>query len=284
MSHFSEPVGVADMPASEMLELRSMRDVFEAAPESVRRAMGWSCQVIDGTLVSVADQVPSIIINRALGLGIGRPATRQTVSGIVEAYSKAGVDRYFVHLGPAASPSELKGWLADAGLEPKRRWMKFERDTRPPDRHDTKFRIAEVTAPKMAEPFGRIVCDAFDLGEAASGMFAPLVGRPGWQLFGAFDGDELVGTGTLFVEGGHGYLNFGATKPSHRRGGAQSALLGARIEAARQLGCSRLFTDTGEAVPGDPQHSYRNIERAGFRPSHLRENYASERRVHDRGR
>jgi hypothetical protein len=30
---------------------------------------------------------------------------------------------------------------------------------------------------------------------------------------------------------------------------------------------------TGEAVPGDDQHSYHNIERAGFEEAYLRENW-----------
>ena len=32
---------------------------------------------------------------------------------------------------------------------------------------------------------------------------------------------------------------------------------------------------TGEAVPGDAQHSYSNILRAGFAESYLRENWIS---------
>ena len=47
----------------------------------------------------------------------------------------------------------------------------------------------------------------------------------------------------------------------------------ARLAAATEAGCEAMFTETGEAVPGDPQHSYRNIERYGFRPGLLRENW-----------
>jgi hypothetical protein len=34
-----------------------------------------------------------------------------------------------------------------------------------------------------------------------------------------------------------------------------------------------VFAETGEAVPGDPQHSYRNLLRGGFRELTLRQNY-----------
>jgi GNAT superfamily N-acetyltransferase len=72
---------------------------------------------------------------------------------------------------------------------------------------------------------------------------------------------------------GLGYLDFGATDPAFRRRGSQTALLGARIRDALDTGCHTIVTMTGEAVPGDAQHSYRNIEKAGFVTSYLRENW-----------
>ncbi len=35
-----------------------------------------------------------------------------------------------------------------------------------------------------------------------------------------------------------------------------------------------MLTTTGEEVEGDPQHSYKNIVRAGFREAYVRENFA----------
>ena len=46
-----------------------------------------------------------------------------------------------------------------------------------------------------------------------------------------------------------------------------------RIRNAVALGCRLLTTVTGEAVDGDPQHSYHNILRTGFHPAYLRENH-----------
>jgi penicillin amidase len=45
------------------------------------------------------------------------------------------------------------------------------------------------------------------------------------------------------------------------------------VEDAVAAGCTRLLTATGEAVPGDPQHSYHNIEWAGFEPTYVRDNW-----------
>ena len=49
-------------------------------------------------------------------------------------------------------------------------------------------------------------------------------------------------------------------------------MLSARIRYAFEVGCKTISTTTGEAVPGDPQHSYGNITKSGFEEAYLREN------------
>lgn len=44
-----------------------------------------------------------------------------------------------------------------------------------------------------------------------------------------------------------------------------------RIETIIEMGCQHIFTETGEAVDGDPQHSYGNILRFGFEELKLRQ-------------
>jgi len=94
-----------------------------------------------------------------------------------------------------------------------------------------------------------------------------------WKLFMSFEGDQPAGAGGLFIHDDCGWLDFGATSPMYRRRGSQGAIMAARIQAARDAGLEHLFTETGEAVEGDPQHSYGNIERHGFQPAALRENW-----------
>lgn len=259
--------------ACEAIERQAFQDVFDAAPSELRRALGWQVTEVEGALVSIAAEAPSILFNRTLDLGTERPATREAVQDICRRYREAGIGRFFLNVGRDAKPPALRDWLAEEGLQPQRRWMKFVRGPEPAPLADTVFRIGAVGTSECAA-FGRVVADAFDLGEAAAGLIPPLVGRRGWHLYGAFAGDTLVATGALFLRDGIAYLDFGATAPAYRRKGAQGALLAARLNAARDLGATTIFTMTGEAVPGDPQHSYHNIERAGFRPLHARENYA----------
>lgn len=49
-----------------------------------------------------------------------------------------------------------------------------------------------------------------------------------------------------------------------------------RIADAEEAGCEVLFTETGEALPGTPQHSFHNIQRAGFEAGPVRANRVLE--------
>lgn len=93
----------------------------------------------------------------------------------------------------------------------------------------------------------------------------------------AFDGGLAIGTGALFVMDGIGWCDWAVTVPDARGRGCQSALLAARLAHARNIGCRDIFSCTGAPVPGDPQHSYHNLLRAGFRETELRQSFVSKR-------
>ena len=65
----------------------------------------------------------------------------------------------------------------------------------------------------------------------------------------------------------------GATSPDFRRRGSQGAVMVSRLQRALELRCKKIFTCTGVDVPGDPQHSYSNILKAGFKEEYIRDNY-----------
>ena len=89
----------------------------------------------------------------------------------------------------------------------------------------------------------------------------------------SFEDDNPAGVGALYVKDGFGWTDFGATAPAFRQRGSQSILMAARLKLAFDLGCKKMFTCTGVNVPGDPQHSYSNILKAGFTEEYVRENY-----------
>jgi hypothetical protein len=92
-----------------------------------------------------------------------------------------------------------------------------------------------------------------------------LAGRPGWSLYGAFDGGDLVATGATFRKGKFAWLGFAATLATHRGKGAQSGLLRQRLVSAFENGATLITTETGISLEGESAASYHNIERSGFR-------------------
>lgn len=263
---------------AEQIERAALQELHDAASPALRETLGLQSVEQGSALVSIAAALPAsaIVVNRTIGLGLESPATREVVNEIVAGYRDAGVQRFFIHRHPDAGPPEMVDWLREAGLAKARGWQKFERRPEPAPKVASDLTIRRI-GPEQGGAFARIVCDAFDLGDAAVPWVAALGGRETWHLFMSFDGDEPAGTGALFIHNGCAWTDFGATAPKFRRRGSQAALLAARIDHAAALGCRRLFTCTGEEVPGDPQHSYKNILKAGFRETYIKENYAPPR-------
>ncbi len=263
---------------SETIERAAMFDLHAAADADDIESLGLECVETGSALVSIGRNLPAtaIVVNRVLGLGLTAPATRAEVDAIVSAYRDAGVAQFFVQVHPEAGPAELASWLRDAGLRADRGWQKFARDPVAVESPAIDLVVREIGAEHGAE-FARIVCNGFDLGDASIPWLAKLPGRADWHVFMTFAGDEPAGVGALFVRDRIGWTDYGATAPEFRRRGSQAAVMAARLERALELGCRKVFTCTGVAVPGDPQHSYSNILKAGFGEAYVRENYAPAR-------
>jgi GNAT superfamily N-acetyltransferase len=80
-----------------------------------------------------------------------------------------------------------------------------------------------------------------------------------------------AGAGALKVSGEVGILSTASTIPAFRKMGVQSALLEARLHAAREMGCKIAAV---QATPGGT--SERNITRAGFSPVAVMADWAKE--------
>jgi GNAT superfamily N-acetyltransferase len=85
----------------------------------------------------------------------------------------------------------------------------------------------------------------------------------------AFDGGRPVAIAALCVFEDLGYLTAAATAESHRKRGAQQALIAKRVERAERIGCSLLVSETLYML----EHSYRNLQRAGFQEVYEKEVY-----------
>jgi GNAT superfamily N-acetyltransferase len=256
----------------ERIEFQGMRGWYDAVSAAGLSDYGWELVEVGDAVCSVSTSEPSILINRVFGLGSERPPTLDQLVEIRAVYERANVARFFLHVVPESFGAHREELLTSAGFSRHRAWMKFTRGPGEIPTPRTDLTIRRIGPDRMAD-FAAIVVPAFDMTAASLPALATLADNPDWHPFMSFADDRPAGTGGLFVRDGLGYLDCGATHPDFRRRGSQSAILSARLELAYELGCSTVATMTGEAVPGDPQHSYSNILRAGFVEAYLRENW-----------
>ncbi|HEY1570443.1 MAG TPA: hypothetical protein VGG05_03805 [Pseudonocardiaceae bacterium] len=138
---------------------------------------------------------------------------------------------------------------------------------------DPALRVAPVER-QDADQWAGVMMRTFEMPEMA-GMAAAAIGRPNWHAYAVWAGDEIVAVASGFSHAGATNMFGGATVPKARARGAQSALLAARAQVARQENIRWLVAET-EADPHNP--SLRNLHRAGFRPLYERTTWLWRRR------
>ncbi|MFZ1866158.1 MAG: GNAT family N-acetyltransferase [Polyangiales bacterium] len=261
----------------EEVEATAWADALSALPAATQATLGTSAELSAGCAVLRSAKLATPMLNRVIGLGARGPVADERVRSVLASFEAAGIKRYFVHRPPWADG--LCSQLETAGLTRyHRNWAKFARGREAVAKAHTDLAVRAATHDD-AEAFGRVFAEGFGLPTGAAAIFVALVGRPRWHAYVALEGEHLGGAALLFVDDDMGYLCGATTLPPFRKRGVQTALMARRLEHALDLGCNAISTETGVSVAGDPQHSYRNIERAGFRVAYLRENYVPKSMV-----
>lgn len=248
-------------------ERASWADLMGNAPASVKKELDVAMRPVKGHLMCRATVLDHLLLNRVIGLHHSTNLQPQDIDECLAFFREAGIDRFFVQL-PIDDPYEnIRQWLRERGLvQYKRRWVAYERDAQPIEVPSCDFSVKDASEEHL-ERLGSLLCHAFDCKAEASKLFTSLVGRPGWTVKVAVDGEgQLMGVGMMFVQGSSASLNFGATDPAFRRRGVQRVLMATRIAEALERGCNHLSTETGEEVPGEPNPSGNNMLSCGFRP------------------
>jgi len=255
----------------EFGEAEAYADLFAAAPPD------WNIHTrrIGGAVCLCAPDVPVMIFNRVIGLGIREPATEALLDEIRSHYQQMGVRTYGVQFSPSAQPIDLVKWLAARQFTARDNWAKVYRAADQSIELVTDLRI-EAVDQAWATDVAHVICTAFGMPPSLSAWIENSVGRSGWQYYAAFEGERVVATGALFIHGEVGWLGMGSTYPDYRRRGAQGALMAQRIRDAARLGCRWVVTETGEDLPQQPNPSYHNMLRAGFQLAYQRPNYLSQ--------
>jgi GNAT superfamily N-acetyltransferase len=258
----------------EMAEVIATSDFVVAAIEGMPgNPLGLAVRDVGGGAAVALGAMENPFFNRVIGLGIAREATEADVDDAVRFYKEHDRMLVSIPIAPQARPPELVDWVEARGFPVSRRWPKLWRTLDElPDPSPTELRIEAIGADRAAE-FASVVNTAFEFGDALEPMLVPFVGRSGWSHYLGFDGDLAVAAGAMLQIGETAWLGFGATLPTHRGRGGQTAMFQRRLLDAQALGCRLAITETGPDSEEEPNPSYRNMRRLGFQVGYHRPNW-----------
>ncbi|WP_405056084.1 GNAT family N-acetyltransferase [Kribbella sp. NBC_01505] len=271
------PTNTAQLVAlAEKSEAEFMFAYEDGAPEAARAELGITTRRVGGGVVLAMRNDPTGYWSKALGFGHETPVTDELVGQILDLYGAAGVAGATLQLAPSVLPEDWQAIADRHGLVAGGQIVKLGASVEglPSTAAKTDLRIAQVEAADAKE-WARVILTSFGMPSdgALAQMLTGSLNHPGFQTFAAWDGDQIVAGGNLFVDGEVGSLNTGATASTHRNRGGQSAVLEARIAAAVAAGCRWLVAEAGKPSPGESNPSLNNLIRAGLEPLYDRTNW-----------
>jgi hypothetical protein len=259
----------------EHSELALWSGLWHAIPPSDAQAMGISLHRVDLATALVLEKVPDWLFNRVLGLGLETPATEQTIDKLITLYTGKNLP-FAISLSPDAQPRNIVDWLEQRDFKIVNQWVKMIRGNEPPPNLTTDLQIEEVGTDHAAL-VGTLVCAGFGLADEMLPVFSSIISIPNNHVYLAKDGDIPVGVGCLTIHNDIGHLNTATTMQAYRKRGIQGALMAHRINEGARMGCRWFATETG-LLPDQPNPSYNNMVRCGFREHYKRPNYVRQTR------
>ncbi|WP_377267634.1 GNAT family N-acetyltransferase [Peterkaempfera sp. SMS 1(5)a] len=270
-----------NIPAAilEQAEAEEMYEFEGGVPETLREKWGIASARLGGGVVLAMRDDSSDYWSKALGFGFDEPVTLSMMDQVISFYRERDVRLATVQLAPSVVPDDWPAICAALGLEPGEIIRKLGCDIGAAVEAsagaalDDGLTVGPVT-PDEAAAWADVMPRAMGMPhQGMQDMAAASVGRAGWHPFAVRESGAIVATATLRVQGEVGSLFAGCTLPEARGRGAQSALIAARIRAARDAGCRRLAVETFDEPAGTHNSSYHNLIRAGFTLQYPRRNW-----------
>lgn len=263
------------MEINEFGEIDAWENYFLAAPEAFRREFGLKCIRTSSSVVSMIPGLNWTFFNRINGLGVRSPAAEHELDEAIAILEKAGMTNYMVQVPPFALPSDIPLWLKTRGFKEGKNWAKVYRGDEPALEAVTDIEIVSIDE-KQADEFADIALAAFEMPDILRPLLTCVIGQEGWYHYLGYDGGQAVCTSAMRVHGDVCWLGFGSTLESHRGRGGQTAMFARRISDGLDLNARWFVTETGEDTPDNPNPSYHNMVRAGFRLAYMRRNFVRE--------
>jgi hypothetical protein len=267
------PAMIAEI--NEFGEAEAQANYFLCAPPEFVHSFRLEVKRVGLLWVTMIPELDHPLFNRILGLGVGEPATESMLDEAIAVFQNAGCKNYMAQVSPLAQPAQYSEWLAARGFKPSRNWAKVYRGNEPAPTISTDLRVEKIEK-DQADAYANVALSVFEMPPALRPLVKGNVGKPGWHHYLAFDGEKPVSAAAMFVNGEVGWLGFGSTLKKYRKRGGQGAMFARRIQDGLASGCKWFVTETGEDTPEDPNPSYHNMLRSGFKLAYLRRNYVHQ--------
>jgi hypothetical protein len=273
------PVDLRAAAAIEAAEARAWADMYAAAPADWAASVGVGSREVGGALVLSWAATGRRYFSRAIGLGVGRPASEAALDEILEGYREAGITMFLLQSLPHCRPARYESWLRGRGLEPFDVQDRVVRDGRPlassaswlQGRELVVERVDRESRDEWADFLQRVY--RLDTGP----WLQALVGRPGWHQYVAREGGEIVAARGMYIGAdGAAWLGMDGPVPGlmTQDYAPDAALCAFIVEDGLARGATGFITDIEAVSATLATPSYEYFARLGFRRPYARTHYA----------
>jgi hypothetical protein len=199
--------------------------------------------------------VASFNMNRVYLCGAAAGMDSGSIRRLIDLFASAGIARFFVWLSPGPDMETVRDCLEQSGLSRIRHvgYPTLCRTGHSPVPVNTDLDVREVSADEIA-------ASREALGATPWPVYEQTASKPGFFHYMASDGKRPVAVAALCIFEDLGYLMAASTMEGDRKRGAQQALIAKRLQRVEQVGCAMAVSETLYML----EHSYRNLQRAGF--------------------
>lgn len=243
----------------------SVSDVF-------RDRFGIRVHRIGGAIALVAPLTDMLALNRVWLPGSAPSLSQPALDEVIALFRESGSARFVIHWPSTALPEDSTDWFLERGFQMGHPMAKLRRQARLPVAYASDFQIIQIDD-GGAERFGMIAALGNDLPPSMAPGFNSTVGMVGWRHYLAMENAQPVAAAVLRIGSDVAWCGFAGTLPTHRRRGAQSALLARRIHDAAAAGCAWVTCETMADTTERPSQSFRNMTRLGFDVAYMRSSF-----------
>jgi hypothetical protein len=163
---------------AKSIELRINEALWAVLPGELAEKRKLESFRVGGAFITLAPKSTSLQQNRVRGLGVEEAAIEAMVDEIVHLFRSRGIKRFSFHLSPCPQSELITEWLKARGLKLHHQYSKLVRDTAPPARMATEFKIKRVER-LTPPPLPRCSVGSSPGLRSASLGLLPRSGRPG---------------------------------------------------------------------------------------------------------